>query len=322
MPLRARLVPGVIDAAAVFPHPFRGNAAVDVECEGCGPGPLVARAAPQTITAGYLSTMRIPLLSGRPFDRRDQSGAPPSAIVSETLARRLWGEPAAAVGRRVRLASAATPGPWLTVVGASGDVRKTYSDSLYPDLYRPFDPAPRAYNAIMVQAAGDPAALEGPVRRAVAAGDESLAISDVESMATLLRARRGRSGIMTSFVGVVAVLSLGLTVFGLYAVVSYLVHLRRREFALRIALGARPAQIVRAVFGEARAMVLVGLGSGLALATLAVAWSRSRVARVAGADLPTYLTVVAVVAAIVGVALVAPVRTAGGVDPAAALRED
>jgi hypothetical protein len=69
-------------------------------------------------------------------------------------------------------------------------------------------------------------------------------------------------------------------------------------------------------------MVLVGLGSGLALATLAVAWSRSRVARVAGADLPTYLTVVAVVAAIVGVALVAPVRTAGGVDPAAALRED
>ncbi|HEX9894374.1 MAG TPA: ABC transporter permease, partial [Gemmatimonadales bacterium] len=284
---RIRQVPGVVDAASGHPHPFRPAPFLAVECDGCDPGAGRPLAVPTTVTPGYFATMRIPLVTGRLFDQRDLPDGEPVTVVSRALATRLWST-GDAVGRRLRLGNVDSPGPWLTVIGVVGEVRKTYSDSLYPDLYRPFAQAPRAYAALLVRTGGDPLPLQDQIRLAVAAEDESLALSDVEPMRSLLSARRGRPGILAAFVGGVAVVAFGLTIFGLHAVVGYLVRLRRREFAVRVALGAKPGQIVYAVLAEARPMLGLGLAGGVALAWATVGLSRAFIVGISPNDPMTY----------------------------------
>jgi predicted permease len=316
---RIQEIPGVESAAAVAPHPFRGTAFTPVECDGCGGGGE-ALATPQTVTPGYFATMGIALVEGRLFDGRDTPESWAAAIVSETLARRFWpAEPA--LGKRVRRAGRG-PEPWLTVVGVVRDIRKTYSDSLYPDLYQPLDQAPRAYAALMVRTAGDPAALEDVVRRAVMAEEATLALSDLEPMSDLLRARRGRTTILAGTVGAIALLAFGLTVVGLYAVVAYLGRLRRREYAIRIALGAQPSALAGQVFSEARGMLGFGILLGACLAAVVARLSRAYLVGITPYDLPTYAGVIGMAAVVALAALLAPARRASRINPVTALREE
>ena len=318
---RIRQVPGVVDAAVGHPHPFRAAPPVAVECDGCRGGGMLPRAVSTTVSHSYFGTMGVPLLTGRVFDQRDLAEAEPVAVVSEALSRRFWGS-ADASGRRLRLVNGETPGPWLTVVGVTKDVRKTYGDSLLPDVYRPFEQAPRAYTAVLVRTRSDPASLERPIREAVARDAESLALSDVEPMALLLRSHRGPAQVLAIFVGGIALLAFGLTVLGLAAVVGYLVRLRRREFAVRVALGASPRQIVRAVFGEARGMLGVGLALGTVLAWAATGLTRATLVGISPRDPATYATVVLLVIVVTLVALAVPARRAARVNPTISLREE
>jgi putative ABC transport system permease protein len=318
---RVAAIPGVESAAGISPHPFRGTAFAPVECDGCAGGSgTTVLAAPQTVTAGYFTTMGIPLLSGRLFDQRDDPGASPSAVVSQALADRLWPD-GQAIGKRLRQAGRAQE-PWLTVVGVVRDVRKTYSDSLYPDVYQAFAQAPRAYAALMVRTMAHPGGLGDAVRRAVMAEEESLALSDLEPMTELLKARRGRAAILAGIVGGIAVLAFVLTIVGLYSVVSYLGRLRQREYAVRTALGARPSAIVRAVLGEAWGMLGLGLLLGAGAAAAVARLTRAYLVGVSPLDPSTYGVVIGVTVVVLLAALVIPARRAAAVDPVTVLREE
>lgn len=315
---RVGQVPGVETAAGIFPHPFRGVGFARVECDGCA-GEVLA--APQTVTPGYFRAMDVALLEGRLFDSRDDSTGVMAAVVSQVLARRFFGE-GDPVGRRVRMATADSSAPWLTIVGVVRDVRKTYSDSLFPDLYRPFAQQPRAYMALMVRSSTPPMLQERGVREALMAEDDALALSDVEPMSVVVAARRGQAGMLALFVGGVGLLALAVTLAGLYAVIGYLVRLRRREFAVRMALGAQAHRIVTAVLGQARIMVLAGMLIGLGLALAAGRLSRAWLMDLSPNDPATFAAVVGAVLVVVVAALALPARRAAQVDPALVLREE
>jgi putative ABC transport system permease protein len=315
---RIERVPGVTGVAGVFPHPFRGVAVARVECDGCS-GDVLGSA--QTVTTGYFRAMGIGLVRGRMFDERDDSTGEASAIVSESLARKFFGS-ADPLERRIRLTAEDGSGPWLSVVGVVKDVRKTFSDTLYPDIYRPFAQEPRAYVALMVRTSTLPMLQERGVRAAVMAENEALALSDVEPMSAVIASRRAQAGMLALFVGGVGVLALIVTTAGLYAVVGYLVRLRRREFAVRIALGAEAGRIIRAVLEQARWMVVAGIVAGIALALGAGRLSRAWLMDISPQDPATFAAVTALVLGVVLTALVLPARRAARVDPASVLREE
>jgi hypothetical protein len=104
------------------------------------------------------------------LDARDNAETEPVAVVSEALSRRLWNT-ADGTGRRLRRAGD-EPGAWLTVIGVVGEVRKTYTDSLHPDVYLPFEQVPRAFGTVMVRTRTDPLALETRIREAAASADD------------------------------------------------------------------------------------------------------------------------------------------------------
>lgn len=314
-------IPGVLGAGAIMPPPFRGNPFTAVECEGCATSGESVLAVPQTVTPGYFPTMGISLVSGRWFEPGDDSTSAQAAIVSEDLARRFWG-PEDPLGRRVRRVTPDGDAPWLTVVGVVRDVRKTYSDTLHPDLYRPFSQDPRAYFALMVGVTGPPLSLARPVQEAVSALDPGLALADVEPLGAVIAARRSQTGMLATFVGGIGLLAFGLAVAGLYAVVAYLVRLRRREFAVRVALGAPVRQVVSAVLAESRGMIAIGVVGGVSLALAGGRMSKAWLMGVAPGDPATLAAVVAAVVAVVGLALLVPARRAAGADPGSVLREE
>lgn len=318
MVARVRQLPEVVDAAIASPHPFRQAGTAPVQCDGCDAA-TAYHAMETIVTPGYFETMAIPLRFGRLFDQRDDStGA--AAIISETLSRRLWNT-ADGTGRRLRRASD-QPGPWLTVVGVVGDVRKNFSDSLIPDLYRPYDQVPRAFASVMVRTRTPPLMAESRIREAVAAADPALALAEVEPMDLVVRDRQGPARVLAGFVGGAALLGFGLAVLGLAAVVSYLVRLRRREFAVRVTLGARPGQIVDRVFRDGAGMLLTGLGLGLAGAWAVAGASRSVLSGVSPRDPLVYVMVSGLVLLVAALALAVPAGQAARVDPALSLRDE
>lgn len=316
---RVRALPGVESAAAVLPHPFRGTQFSEIECEGCGRSlerPLLATV--QTITPTYFGDLRIPHLAGRTFDERDVAGAGNVAVISAALAREL-GEPAEAIGRRVRTEGA--DAPWLQIVGVVGDVRKTFGDTLYPDLYVPYAQHPRAYFALLVRTAGAPLPMETAIRQAVAAGDPALALSDVESMEALVAEQRGPQVILASFAGSAATVALVLTLGALYAVIAYLTSRRRREFAIRSALGARPLAITRLVMSDGLRLTMIGVMAGVALASAGTTLLRAHLFEMAGVEWRTYVWCSAAVLLVAAGAVLSPALRAASRPASEVLRE-
>lgn len=316
---RLRSTPGVEAATSVFPHPFRGTGFEPVTCQGCT-DQLPTYATPQTVTPDYFGAMGIGLHQGRLFQGEDVDGAQPVAVISEALAHRLW--PAtSALGQSLRVGAEEDGEPWLRVVGVVSEIRKTYSDSLYPDLYRPFAQAPRAYAALLVRTSGDPLSLAPQIRSAVAGENQLLALSDVEPMTAVLADHRGRTSILARFVSGIAALSFGLTLVGLYAVVAYLVRIRRREFAIRAALGATPPQLGREVLGEARGILGIGIALGLAGAVAVAGLLRHQLGGLAPFSFATCVVVAAAVGLAAIAALVLPARSVARLNLSASLRE-
>lgn len=315
-------VDGVVSASVIDHPPFRGVNIDRLECEGCA----VARGEPiladaQVVDAGYWETMKIPLVRGRRFDQRDGFGGAPVAVVSERLVERLW-PGSDGLGQRLRMTGPDEPSPWRTVIGVTAEVRKTYSDSLYPDLYLNNAQVGRWYLALVVRTRGNPIASIGPIRAAVAREHEALALAELEPMTDLLATRRGRTGVLASLVGGVAGLAFVVTGFGLYAVVGYLVRLRRREFAIRSAMGARPATLVAAVIGDASGMLLAGVALGLLTTLGSTGLVRSFLVGVTPADPSTYFGLSVAVLVLAIAALAPSAHRAASADPVEVLRED
>jgi len=272
------------------------------------------------VSAGYFSVFDIPVREGRDFTAAEATTDAPVAIVSESLARRLW-PGASALGRRVRNVERTQggdrPGPWRTVIGVAGDVRQTYDDDLRRDFYSPRTPDGR-YGTFYVRTARAGPRLFEDFQRVAAGIDRDAVINEPRLVANENEALAG-TRFMTCLLSAFAIGAALLAMLGIYGVTAYAVQQRRKEVAIRVALGATH-RAVTAIFLRQGAWLLgAGIGGGVAGALLMSRFLRHQVFGVSSFDLPTYAAASLLLAAAGLAAVVWAARSALATHPLRAL---
>lgn len=327
--VRERLMttPGVSDvsvAAGVFGGGGIHFAKVEVAGDTQTPSNPVTVVPSNRVTSDYFRTMRIPLLAGRTFTEED---APDAVVISRSFADRFWPN-GDAVGSRFRLGANF---PWETVAGVVGDVQARATEPRTSfHIYRRFAPAAstsgnppavRGYatRVILVRASSVDAAVSG-IRAAVSSLDRNQPISRVTLVGDLYADAFARERFVLQLMSIFGALAVVLTAAGIFGLVSQNVARRTREIGVRLALGARAADILRLVLS--RGFLLVGMGTALGLAA-AVALSRFLEAllfQVSPIDPVSFALVTPLLLSVALLACWIPTRRAIRVDPAVALR--
>ena len=280
------------------------------------PPPSVLRAM---VSEDYFRALRIPLRQGRTFDASDRLGAPPTVVISESMARRFWPQ-GNALGARIRLGPEAQA-PAIEVIGIVGDVR---NDRARPDaepmLYRSSLQSPWPFAAFVLRTRGDPLALLKPMERELAAINRGLALQRAMPLGTAigqgLEGRQLPVLLMSSF----GALALLLASVGVYAMFASIAAARTWEFGLRMALGSRPGAIAGLVLRQGAGWMAIGLAGGAMGVIVVVRLLRGLLYEVPPFDPIALGGAVALLACCATVALLIPLRRAARVDPATALR--
>ena len=328
---RLAALPGATAVAAVSDVPFGGalsGSGASLEGRSLDDGQVPPVFFMQTVSPGYFAAMGIELLAGRDFERLDEDRRTPVVIVSEGLARSQWpGE--SALGKGLRQGGPPVDGAdWFRVVGVVGNVHHRALHEPPEELvYYPLA-VPADYDEVDVRPGmsyvvrTDGANLAGAVRDAVRALDPNLPISDVDSLETLV----ARAWAQRAFVMVLLLIASGFAVLlgaiGLYGVISYLVVQRRREIAIRLAIGAQLGDIRRLVLTEASWMALAGTAIGLAAAVALTRRLQALLFEVSPLDPWVFATVSTLLAGICLTASWLPARRAARVEPVSALRAE
>ncbi len=320
-----RALPGVTNAAygSVLPFASTGNTNW-FQIEGATAAPDIDPDALRRVgTSGYLQTLGAHVIEGRLLDDRDVEGAPLTAVVNATMARRYLSG-TTAVGHHIRFGAGPTS-PAFTIVGVVQDLRERgYEPAMKPGVYLSVAQLGDAEQTdyLVVRGSGDVTGLTSSVRRIVSAVDPEQPVSAVRPLDAILDVtvddRQQQMTLLVAFAG----LALFLASIGLYGVLSYLVAQRTREIGVRIALGASQGSVVRAVVGRGAALTATGLVIGLV-----VAWASARAMQgllygVSAMDPVTFISVVALLGSIALVASWLPARRAASVDPMIALRAE
>jgi putative ABC transport system permease protein len=323
-----RAVPGVTGAALTSQLPLSG----DLDAYGYAFAAFPERqpgedgsAMRYSITPGYFDVMGIALRRGRLINDADRAGAPPVFLISESLARQIFGD-ANPVGQRVRFGPDADGSrPWGTVVGVVGDVKQqslasTTAAAFYvaSPQWRWVDPV----QSLVVGTTGDPSAMTNAVRRAVWSIDRDKPIARVATMETLIWRTASEQRFASVIYGTFASVALLLAAVGLYGVVAGFVAERAREFGIRSALGATRSDIVRGVLRNGLLFTAIGVAIGLFGASATSRLLETLLFGVSRADPATYLAVVVLLVLVASLACWAPARRAAAADPADTLRAD
>ncbi|MEO8662441.1 MAG: FtsX-like permease family protein, partial [Bryobacteraceae bacterium] len=258
----------------------------------------------------YFQTLSIPILDGRTFREGDQD----VVVVSESLARRLWpGQ--SAIGKRYPRAK-----PLETVIGVAGNARTTaLSDGQATEVYRPLSIAHAANAVFVVRSSVMPETVAGIVRTTVVAADPrttpELALLQTAFTEKTQTSRRG--AYVVSVLGAVALL---LAAIGIFGVVAYSVTQRTREIGLRVALGAKPGDVLTAVLRQFLIPAAIGLGAGIAGAAGLSMILRGQLYGLSNLDPLSYAAGLVVFGVVAAIATLWPARRALRVQPSTALR--
>jgi putative ABC transport system permease protein len=338
---RVRELPGVESAGFItfLPLTFDGlGGGVAVESRPVPGKDYPVSARYRMVTHDYLRALRVPLRHGRTFGASDTATSAPVAVVSDAFARALWpDDPTRALGQRVKCFGwPKSPDEWLTVVGIIGSVRQTRLDAEPPlEVYalqsqrspfafaEPRDLAVRiAASSSGTSAVSDPLALAPLVRGIIRDIDPQQPVVDIRLLADIVQQGTADRRVYLWLLGAFAALTVGLGAFGLASVMSYVIAARRQELSLRLALGARPRQVIAMVAGECARLVAAGVTIGLGTALVATRAMRAWLYETAPTD-PLTLAIVPIVFAVCCFASCAvPLWRATKADPVAALRAD
>jgi predicted permease len=278
----------------------------------------------RVVTGDYFRVMGVPVKRGRVFGADDRPDSPPVVVVNESLARLLWPgrDP---VGARVSFVGAS--GPWVEIVGVVGDTRSNAADQMpAPAVYMPYAQKRWAWMSwltlvVRTDAGGDVDVLTRGLREALAGIDGQLPIQRVATANELYRESVARRRFATVLTGAIAAAALVLGIVGMYGVLSYGVVQRRREFGIRIALGASASRVTRVVVREALTLAVMAVIVGTAAALGLTRILADLLFEVSPTDPATFIAVGVLVAAVAAGAAWIPARRATRIDPATTIRE-
>ncbi|MEO8024984.1 MAG: ABC transporter permease [Bryobacteraceae bacterium] len=316
-----RSVPNVESAGLVSTLPLGGNsdrAGLHIKeryvQEGAVPNPYR-----YFVSADYLRTMRIPVVRGRGFTDQDRLGTEPVALISETTAKQIWPNEDP-IGQHIELGGRNENGPWHRIVGIVGDVRQvSLNQERRMQAYLPDAQVPQSGYTVVVRGSG---ALEKPVREAIRKLDRNQPVYDIATMEERISVTVAERRLALILLGFFAGLALVLSVVGVYGLMAYLVGMRRREFGIRVALGASARQTAGVVMQEAIRLIGAGLGLGIVISFGLSQWIRGLLFNVSPVDGWVSATVALLLAAAGLAATWLPARRAARVDPMDALRQD
>ena len=312
-----RQIPGVEQAAVGYPVPLKGISMV--QRFALNPSEPERQAEAVIAFSGYLESLRVPLLAGRTFTRADD--ALPVAIVDERLAREAWPNQSA-VGQRLALLSNISAARWVEVIGVAGHVQSQGPRTPgLPQLWMTY--ASRSYAGLDIVVRGsNPAAFVGPVKDAVQRLGAGRPVHNVRLMSEYAADASAETRFALFVLGAFAVLALILSIIGVYAVVAYATARRRREIAVRLALGADSARIVSLVMRQGAVWIAAGLLAGLVGARLLTGYVSGLLFKVTQNDVVTFAGVAIGLTAIALLATAIPALRASRIDPMLALKAE
>jgi putative ABC transport system permease protein len=325
---RIQELPGVESAGVItfLPLSFNGmNFAFSVEGQTSPSDMKLPFALYRVVSPDYFRAMGIPLQRGRFFDAHDSAESQPVILISRRLAEQYWpGEDP--TGKRLKIGPLDSPNSWMTVVGVVGDVRQTglYGD-LRMDIYVPYAQERRGFIAprdLVLRTKGDAASVAGAVREAIWSVDKDQPVSHVRTMDQVFAAAISQERFQALLLGLFAALALVLACIGLYGVISYAVAQRTHEIGVRMALGARPGDVLRLVLRQGMSLTVVGLVLGIAIGSVATRVLTDMLYGVTARDPLTFVGVPILLLLVAFLACYIPARRATRIDPLAALRRE
>jgi putative ABC transport system permease protein len=319
---RVRALPQKESAGASESIPF-GECCSSVEVFAVGkPAPPVGQvpgAHYSAVTPDYFSTMQIDLLKGRYFTNADGPSSTPTVVINQTLAKYFWPNEDP-IGRQLRFTR--DHEITATIVGVVQDVElyNSMTGRHSREMYVPFAQAPSTDAGIVVRSRADRAALADAIRNAVWSVDAAQPVSLVEPLQQLMDEQHAGLQITVNLMALFSSLALFLGAIGIYAVMAFNVTQRTHEFGIRLALGARPSEVLKLVFSSALGLAGLGIVIGLVAALGAARLLGSLLLGVSAHDPLTFIGSAVVLAAVAVAACYLPARRAMRVDPMVALR--
>jgi predicted permease len=323
-----RSIPGVSTVAASTAPPLNSGPVVTVNT---GPldSPRAPRISTQDVTTTFFAALDVPLLAGRVFDSRDVSDGSQVLVVNARAAQQLFGGPAAAIGQRVRLGT----GAWREIIGVVGNVRSSFFNTLEwrtdPILYRPSEQAfstidnPSATSfGFFLHIRSSRALALAEVRNAAGSVSSRAAVTELQRVSDAIAIATRQPALRMRLLFTFSVVSLLLAAIGVYGIVSQAVAYRRREVAIRIAVGAAPMGIVATVTRKALVTGIAGLMVGLFAAFMLSSTLEAILYGVRARDLLSFGVAGMGLLGVTTIAALIPARRAVRVDPVSVLRAD
>ena len=271
---------------------------------------------------GYLSTLGVPLLSGREFAEGDAAASPKVAVASESMAKQFF-PGRNPIGMHFAFGGGNKVKPNIEIVGLVKDVKQDHvkSTTTYPYVYVPYAQRDELSSmTFYVNTERDPLLLASTLQNEVRQADPNLPVYDVKTMQRVVEEDLFSARIVAVLSGGFASLAAVLAALGIYGVLAYLVVQRTREIGIRMALGAESGDVRKLIVKEVGSMVIIGVGVGLPMAYVMARLSESLLFGVSAASPTTYALGLVLITVVAVVACYVPARRATRVDPLVALR--
>ena len=318
---RIQALPGVDSAGATLALPIHGrvwNTSFKIGGRPFGHLSEQLQADARIVSNNYFDVMKIPLRRGRYFSEYDTKDSPHVTVINETLAQLYWPNENP-VGHSIEMG--AFGAGRCKIVGVVGDIRQTsLEDEPASGIYIPYTQEIMPWQTLVVRTKNDPMTLAAPIRREVTALDPEQPVARVATMDELKEESTALPRFRTLLLGSFASIALLLSAIGIYGVMAYTVSRRTSEIGVRMALGARPVDILRLIFGESMILTLLGGSLGLVGAYAVTRVMKSQLFGVTSTDPLTFAGVTLLLCSVALLASYAPARRASRVDPLVAFK--
>ncbi|HTC78407.1 MAG TPA: FtsX-like permease family protein, partial [Terriglobales bacterium] len=318
---KVQMQSGVKSAAASMMIPFTSDMTMtgdfEMEAQRHAPGQAMPKADFRIVSPSFFEVLHIPIINGRGFFETDRPGHPDVAVVNRSAVSHLWGS-LNPVGTRFSTDGGKT---WTQVVGVVGDIKQYGLDKDVADeIYVPLAQNPMGQASLVIKTAVEPMSIAGGVIELLHGVDPNQPAARVRSLEQVRAESVAAPRLTTNLLGLFALLALAIAATGIGGVMALAVGQRRHEIGVRMAIGARPVEILGMILRQGMALALVGMALGLLGALALTRLFEGLLFEVGPTDPPTFVGVAAVLGAAALVACYVPARRAARVDPIIALR--